>query len=345
MSDAGTLAREANNPGIGGAAVDQGARAADTNDRVLTELETIDELRRQLAEKEGQTAAQAEEVRRANEQARAAESAASAAAARAREADNARAHAEVVSERTVAQTQLESLSATLDSARGQMTGFKGQLRQAMEEGDYTKVADIQAEMAELGGKIVTLEGGKATLEDRVKAAPDDAGGRGPGTGGQQQQQPQTDYEKRIAFTQSQPAVVQTWLNGPNGDRFFNDMNFRQQVMRAAGEAERTYNPASPQYIEDIETRIGLRQPAGQQPSNTGGAASGGRDPSGDGRMVSAPAGGASGGSVRNAPGDGQMYLTSAERSIAANSGMTDAEYARAKQDLEREGLIGSRARR
>lgn len=341
MSDAGTLLREPNDSSLGGAAVDQSARNTQTDvERVVTDTEVIEDLKRQLAEKEERISQEATETQRARARADAEASARADAEARARDAERLRQDAHVNSERSMARTQLDSLASTIESAHGQMANLKTAMVAANEAGDFAKAADIQADMALLGAKMVTLETGKAALEERVKTPEPGADGRNVPGGGNEAPRQLTPSEQRVEFIQKQPPIVQAWLRGPHGERFFNDTEFRNQVAAAARDAGAIYNINSQQYLDHVEEKVGLRQPAGAA-AGGGAPPGGGRDPSGDGRMVSAPAGGASGGSVRTAPGGAtEVSLSREEIEMAHRQGLSPGEYARYKKQLKDEGLIG-----
>lgn len=346
MSDAGNIRQDAPgaNPVAQATRAQENITVVEDEDNSPTPEDVIEGLRKQIEELEGKSdsaAKRAEEEQRLRYDAevarRQAEERASAAQAEAQRASQ-------ESQRSTSQAQLDAVSAALDARMGQLEAMQSALAKANADGEFEAAAKIQGEMTILGGEIATLKGGKATLEERVKTDPQD-------TGRQQQQQQQTPspYEQREAFIRQRPPSLQNWLRGPNGDRFFNDRAFQARVIAAANFAEqvRGMSPADDGYVNYIEEQVGLRQPAAnrdtgevQQTSQRGRDADEGR------RMTAAPAGGATGGSVRSNPdGSTTVRLTKSEMEIADSIGVSHAEYARQKKALIEENLIGPNARR
>lgn len=334
---------------LGGAAVAQGARAQETthdDETVPTAEEVVETLRRQLQEMEGQGAEKDKAREAAERRAADADRARQDAEQRARQADQSARDSVVQSQRSTAEAHLDAVLSALEAHNATMSSHEATYAAALAEGEFQNAAKIQREMSLLGGKITTLENGKAALEQRVKETPAEDTGRQQ----QQQQQQQSPYQQREAYIQRYTPKVQDWLRGPNGERFFNDPAFQRKVMGAASYAEnnRGIDNNSQEYIDFIETEVGLRQPAQsadasrqqQQP-----AAPRGRDPD-DRRMTTAPAGGSTAGSVRaNADGSTNVYLTAEEKKLADYQGTSHAEWARMKAESLRDNLIGPGARR
>lgn len=338
----------------GGTPVDQGARAQDI--QVIEDNDTPDDIvesmRRQLVEleaarDENQKRLEAEQRLRAD-----AEHARRQAEERAAQADQQARQAQETSQRSTAAAQLDMVKASLDAHAGQMSALEAEHEKAMAEGEFGAAAKVLGKISVLGGKIAQLESGKLALEEQVKAEPQGgATDTGRQTGGQQQQQP-SEYDRREAFIRARSQNLQTWLRGPHGDRFFNDRSFQEKVAAAAQHAEkvRGMSPESQAYIDYIETEVGLRQQQStqdgqQQQGNARGRDADTRADEGR-RMTTAPAGGATGGSVRSNPdGSTTVRLTRAEMDIADSMGVSHAEYARNKRNLLQENLIGPGARR
>lgn len=326
----------------GGTPVDQSVRAQDVT--VVTDDEPEDDLvetlRRQLEELEGKAADNQKQLEEEQRRRNAAESARQQAEARAAEVAQQARHVEETSQRSAATAQLDAIKASLDSHMGQLSALEAEYSKAMAEGEFDAAAKVQSKMAVMGGKIATLENGKASLEEQIKAEPQDTG--------RQQQQTQTPYQQREAYIQRYTPTVQAWLRGPHGERFFNDPDFQRRVIGAASYAENNkgLDKNSKDYIDFIETEVGIRQAPVTPPADTGGAPARGRDADDGRRMTAAPAGGATGGSVRGNPdGDNIVRLTRSEIEMADSMGISHSEYARHKRDLQRENLIGPSARR
>lgn len=345
MSDA---ARE-QDPSLGGQAVDQASRAQQGDDdiKVTSADEVIETLRQQLTDLESRDADRERQLSAEKARALAAERARQEAENRARAADEARTTERHVGERSAAEARLDLIKNSLSMHDSQLNALATSKAGLIAEGKLDEAAQIDVQMAKIGGRIAQLEDGKLELEERIKAAPPE-----PQQRQETRQAPQGDPKEE--FIRTQPAIVQTWLRGPNGDRFFTDTSFQNRVAAAARYAQeiRGLPIDSQSYIDFIEEDVGLRQPQQRQapPPSTGAAADGGHrgreaDAS-DRRMMAAPAGGATGGSVRsNGDGSTTVYLTPQEKEMAAFSGLTEAEYAKNKRDLLRENLIGPTARR
>ena len=329
-------------PTLGGAAVDQGARAArgDADDqRVPSSDEVVETLRQQLADLESRDAESQRRIEEEKERAAAADRARAAAEARARDADTARQSAEQAGQRSLDEANLDAVKSALATHEGHLETLAARKAALQAEGNFDEAAKLDAQMAKIGGRIAQLEDGKTELEQRIKNPPERPAAA----------QPSMD-ERREQFIRSQPPRVQDWLRGPNGQRFFTDQPFQERVAAAAKFAQSVKGIPidSADYITYIEEQVGLRQPSQEppeQPSNGARPAPRGREADTDRRMVTAPAGGATGGSVRaNADGSTNVYLTRDEKDMAARMGVSEAEYARNKRDLIAEGLIGPGAR-
>jgi hypothetical protein len=329
-------------PSLGGQAVDQGARAnSQTDDVVQSEEDVVENLRRQLQDLEGTGAAERKAREEAERRASDAERARQDAERRANDATQQARQASQQSERSVAESQLDAVKNALASQSTQLKSMSTAKAAALQEGNFDKAAELDADMAIMGGEIAQLRAGQAELERRVKEPAPDAG--------RQPQQQQSEYETRENFIRGQPPKIQQWLRGPNGDRYFSDRAFQQKVASAADYAAKVKNLAvdSQDYIDFIETDLGLRQAADQTPTPTPTPSNGqGRVADNGARMTTAPAGGSTGGAIRaNADGSTTVYLTPAEKEQARRDGISESDWARHKRDLINENLIGPGARR
>lgn len=322
--------------------VDQKAREIEIVDEPVDDQSSlVAEMRRQLAELEERDRKREEEINAERRRAADAQRAREAAEARARDADARARNDSATAERSADDARFDAISTSLIAATDQMTNLKGQYKAAFAEGDAERMADIQANMALLGSRITTLEAGKRALEAR-KATPDT-------TTTTQQTAPQpSEYERQENFIRQQPQRVQDWLRA-NRERYFNDADFQQQVAAAAGYAQRIkrLDPSSQEYIDYVETEVGMRpvqrpQQGGERPNQPAG-----RDPDerNDRRLVTAPAGG----SVPNtAPATGggteQVWLTKDEKEQARRDGISEVDWAKAKLELIREGQLGPNRR-
>jgi hypothetical protein len=203
------------------------------------------------------------------------------------------------------------------------------------------MADVQAEMALVGARLVNLEAGKTQLEARART-PDANQGRQPAA-------PTDEYQHQEDFIRGQPPLVQQWLRN-NRQRYFSDEAFRGKVGGAAGYAQNNLgiDQNSQEFIDYVEEQVGMRAPVLRQPDPPP-VQPGGRDvappappPRQESRLVTAPAGGATSGTART-NGVREVHLTAAEIAQADRDGVTREEYARAKWELQEEGRIGPNA--
>lgn len=309
------------------------------------EAEVIAEMKRQLAEADEREKTHLREVEEARVARLRAESAASEARRRADEAERRERESVSQGRRTVEDAQLDAISNSLTAHTQQMAALKRESAAAFAEGNAEKLADINGEMALLGARINTLEQGKAAIEARRldaaggRAAPDDLPQRAADPAQQQQE----------AWIRQRPPRVQDWLR--DHPQFFTDPAFQRRVSAAAGYAETVKGlpPDSAEYVEFINGELGLgprTEPnpgpqGGRQPDPAPRRADQTRSDPGA-RLVAAPAGGATSGTPRG--GTQTVYLTAREKEAARASGISDAEYAAAKLELEREGVLGANAR-
>lgn len=338
MSDAPQLKEQ--DPSLGGVPLDQAARVVVVDaPAVLTTEDVVEDLKRQLAEKATAETAKDAELATAREQREAEARGRQAADARARDAEAQARQAAQGGQRAVDEANLAAVKNALESNKGMMINLKTSYATAMQEGDFSKGADIQAEMATVGARLVQLEDGQGQLEERIKTPPPADQGRAPAA---------DPAQARENFIMGQPPRVQDWLRSEKGARYFSDESFRARVMSAANYAQngRRLDVGSQEYIDFIETEVGLRQatPTPPPPNPNPAPAPAGRDAD-DRRMVTAPAGGSTAGSVRSQPdGSTTVYLTQDERDMARRMGVSETEWAREKAAALREGQIGPNAR-
>jgi len=340
-------------------AVDQGTRAREGEPAggaaqdviVPTEDDIVEDLKRQLADLEERDRRHEEERRRERTELAAERRRASEADARAQNAE-ARANAEAeTGRRSVEDAQLESVDNAISARNREMDALKASYTTAFSEGDGSKIADIQAQMAVLGGELAQLRAGKTAIEARKQAREADPG---------RQAQPQASAQPSIEDQQDRwirttlPPRQQEWVRD-HRDQFFSDQAFQRRVIRYAQEAQEDfgYDINSQDVIDHINQRLGLSQAPGR--TNGGGNGAGERPPAQpssatrqDRRLTAAPAGGSvagvGGGVSGGGGGANEVWLTREQKRIAAKLGMTEGEYARHYRDGVNEGLIGPGAK-
>jgi hypothetical protein len=347
MSDAARVP----DPSLGGAAVDQSARAAEalTVEIVPSADDVVESLRSQMKDLDASVADKDAAIERERERAAASDRARAAAERRAADAESRARDAQQAAGRSVDSAQLDSIKNSLATHEGHLKNLAAQKATALAEGDFTKASDLDADMAKVGGRIAQLESGAADLEARVKAPPPADPGRTTAT-----DQVDTGGSEREKFISTQPPRIQDWLRSSKGDRYFTDQAFQDKVAAAASFAQKVKGLSidSQAYIDYIEEQVGLRTPTEPAPTPTPvrddrapSTPGQGREADAGQRMTTAPAGGATEGSVRRNPnGTIEVYLTADEKSQAARMGVSETDWAKSKAELIREGRIGPGAR-
>ncbi len=77
----------------------------------------------------------------------------------------------VAAEREVVTTRKDAITTTIESLTKDKDGAKRDLKQALEIGDYEKVADAQDRISAANARIVAAEQGRQVLEEESKAPP------------------------------------------------------------------------------------------------------------------------------------------------------------------------------
>lgn len=325
--------------------VDQTTRGiqAEDNEPVQTEEDVVEALRRQLADLEERDRVREAEVAKERRLATEERHRRQQAEHQAREADTRATQATNIGQRTADDARLSEVTVALDARNAQMESLRSAYQAAFAEGAGDKMAEINSKMSILGAQIVSLDAGKAQLEQRQKAA-------APAPAPQQPQQPSRDELMRGMTT-----LEREWAD--RHPEYFQDRSFQERAADAANYAVNKKHLArdSQEYIDFVNQELGLSEsapsPPPRQERSNGAAVPAGRTadasaaPSSppERRMVAAPAGG----SVQNTSrGDGEapVYLTREDKEMARIQGVPEKEWARHKQDLLREGLIGPGAR-
>lgn len=220
-------------------------------------------------------------------------------------------------QKTSADAQVETISASLAQITEKIAVLKAQYQEALETGDYAKVATLQVEITEAVATKKSLEHGKAAAEAGKTAAP--AGG--------------DRIENYISQFKDEP--TRNWLRQHTD--CITDQDKNALMIGAHWEAVGKHiTPNSQEYFEFIESRVyGDGHEPGYQPSPPPPAAR--PTPTVAARPSREPAGGT--GKLR----PGQIHLTKEEVEMADLSGLTPAEYAANKAALTNDGLIGKNA--
>ncbi len=214
----------------------------------------------------------------------------------------------------VVSAEMMAIDNAIANAEHERADAKAEYKLAMESGDYEAAAEAQAKLSDIAVRAQRIKEGKAALERRAEDA-------------------KTQAERRPdpidQYTQGMSATSANWVRA-HADLFLNDAD-RSFVIAAHHRAmKRNIQVDTPAYFEAIEREIGLRSDDGHQPAS--------EQPQ---RTPAAPAAPVSRGGSAEAPRTSQntVRLTAAEREFAAACGMTDAEYAKNKIALQREGKL------
>lgn len=126
--------------------------------------------------------------------------------------------------------EFSTVSSALDAATQQASSIKRDLANAMQEAEYTKVADLQEQLGRVAATIVQLESGKAEMERRAAMPPQ-----------QQQQQPRQPAGDPIqADLQGRTPRTRAWLeqhkDATGVPRYYTDPKFQRRVIRSHEDA-------------------------------------------------------------------------------------------------------------
>ncbi len=203
--------------------------------------------------------------------------------------------------------------------------LKAQYVEALTVQDFAKVADLQIEMASNAAKLQDLERGKIALEKAPKPTPT---------------LPDDPVEKMAA--QCTPRSAQ-WVRAH--PEFALDPKKNRRMLAAHYDAiEDGIAPDTPEYFAAIENTLGLRAesaPTLRAEPTTDTALSGAAAPAAQSksRQIAPAAAPVSRNGTGNGSSPRSVRLSSAEREMAKNMGMSDEEYARNKLALQREGQL------
>lgn len=199
------------------------------------------------------------------------------------------------------------LSSALEAIKGDMANAKREMREAMESGEYDRVADLSERLGVLGANRTRVEEGLGQLNseiERAKSAP-----------AQQQQRPPVTQDEVIdAHIANATPATAGWLK--NNRDFFTDQRKHARVMAAHHSA--IADGITPQadetaYWKYIDGKLGggakAEEPKKAAPSPVTAPSS---------RSVASPSGASNG---------GKITLTRAEVEAAQALGMTNKEYA------------------
>jgi hypothetical protein len=238
---------------------------------------------------------------------RAAEARAAQQAAEQRERERANEAARAKTE--VQDTNVQLVTNAIETVKQSTEMLKAQYAEAMQAGDYGKVADIQVEMAKNASRQLTLENGL----EQMKAAP------------KPQAAQIADPVEQFA-SQLTPRSA-AWVR--EHPQYVTDPRLQQRMLAAHNLAVTDGVVVdSDDYFSAVERTLGLAQeePGAQAAQVTQ-------------RRQSPPAAPVSRGQGGNGSAPTTIRLSAEEREMAAMMGQTEQEYARAKAALIKEGRL------
>lgn len=215
----------------------------------------------------------------------------------------------------VSDTNLSLVSNAIATVTAASERLETDYAQALQDSDYAAAAKIQREMAKNEVNLQSLEAGKRQLEEDAKRPP-------------VVERPNDPVEALAGQLTSRSA---SWVRAH--PEYARDPSLYQSMLAAHNLAiGKRLEPDSDAYFSKIEELLEIRRPAvaaREEPQES--ALSAAAEPT---RSVAPPAAPVRGGGSSNT-----VRLSAAEREMAAMSGLTDAEYAREKQALQKEGKL------
>ena len=213
-------------------------------------------------------------------------------------------------------SRLQTVANMLAANEASTKDAKARYAQAMAEGDWTKAADVQQEMADLSVKKQRLEEGRNALEteiERAKEAP-----------------ARTPADPVQGFIDQLPPEQRAWAN--DHKEWFQTPAKNAKVVAAHYEAvtDEGLREGSKQYFDFIERRLGLKADPGISQQ---------RQPSAPAAPVSRASTSMANGSRTN--NGGKFRLSPAEVEAARISGVSNIEY---YQGMSPEQQAAARAR-
>lgn len=215
-------------------------------------------------------------------------------------------------------TNLHLVTNAINLVKQTAEGLKAQYRQAAQEGDFDRMADLQMEMATKASELHQLEQGKHALETAPKpVAP---------------QRVESDPVEAMA-SRLTPRSAEWVRRNP---QFATDQRLTQKMIAAHNLVVADgYQPDSDDYFSAVEDilKVGRRDPVAHQEEPTSSAAQPVRRQAPPAAPVSRE------GNTTQGSRPNVVRLTAAEREMAQMMGMSDSEYARNKVALQKEGKL------
>ena len=218
--------------------------------------------------------------------------------------------------REVEDNQRQMLSSALDMVNSERVMLRSQYAEAMSQGNYAMVAEINDRMNDLAVKANVIEQGRDAMEGQQKQQKQPV----------QQQQPYAGDPVEVFAAQLTPRSA-SWVR--EHPEFVRDQKLNRKMLAAHELAVADgISPDSDEYFDHVEGTLGVNRSADQEEA-----------PKHQRRAAPAIA------PVTRASmnGDGSrpnvVRLSAEQREMASMMGMTPEEYARNMRDLKREGRM------
>lgn len=218
--------------------------------------------------------------------------------------------------REVEDNQRQMLSSALEMVNSERVMLRSQYAEAMSQGNYAMVAEINDRMNDLAVKANVIEQGRDAMEGQQKQQKQPV----------QQQQPYAGDPVEVFAAQLTPRSA-SWVR--EHPEFVRDQKLNRKMLAAHELAVADgISPDSDEYFDHVEGTLGVNRSADQEEA-----------PKHQRRAAPAIA------PVTRASmnGDGSrpnvVRLSAEQREIASMMGMTPEEYARNMRDLKREGRM------
>lgn len=200
----------------------------------------IEDLRRQLAERDAAAKAAQGALEEANRRTKAAQEDAQRSA---RENQTSALHA--------SEAEFNSIVSAISANQQRADALAQEKSKALSDGDFDKASKIDVDLGRVTARIVQLEDGKMAVEEARKSAP------------REQQRPEpNERERREQWLSSQNPHNAAWIR-QNYDRFFGDPAFQTKAIAASQFAvnNKGLQIGTSEYLTFLDQEVGLKQRA------------------------------------------------------------------------------------
>lgn len=225
----------------------------------------------------------------------------------------------VQSQSDVQDTNLQLINGAIDKLKRENDFMKAELRNSMASGDFDKAADIQEFMSINAAKLLQLENGRVSLEQKLQEKP------------KMPEPPQVDIVEQAASTLSPRSAA--WVRAH--PECIRDPNMYRRMVNSHNIAiDDGIEPDSDEYFAYIEQRLGYRSKnEGQNLQSMSAAATPTQ------KRTAPPAAPTSRSAGSGNSGGNVVRLTAEQKEMAHMMGLKPEEYAKNMMDLKKEGKL------